>query len=95
MEIKSSQDLHLPLQAADYWLRVRAHQLAGDFQRYGYFAGVQLQAAPPLLYLIAPGFQFHPSSDAVLRYLAPEIQVTRIGLNEGWRRGLQVIFRME
>lgn len=94
IEIKASQDLHLPLQAADYWLRVRTHQQAGDFQRFGYFAGVELQAAPPLLFLVAPGFQFHPSTDVVLRYLAPEIQVTRIGLNEGWRKGVQVIFRM-
>ncbi|MBI3406339.1 MAG: hypothetical protein HY046_12870 [Acidobacteria bacterium] len=94
IEIKASQDLHLPLQAADYWLRVRAHQLAGDFQRHGYFTGAELQAVPPLLYLVAPGFQFHPSSDAILRYLSPEIEVTRIGLNENWRRGIQVIFRM-
>lgn len=94
IEIKASQDLHLPLQAADYWLRVRAHQQAGDFHRCGYFTGVELQSAAPLLYLVAPGFQFHPSTDVVLRYLSPEMQVTRIGLNEGWRRGVQVIFRM-
>jgi hypothetical protein len=94
IEIKASEDLHLPVQAADYWLRVRAHQQSGDFQRNGYFAGLEIQAAPPLLYLVAPGFQFHPSIDAVLRYLSPEIEVVRIGLNEAWRRGVQVIFRM-
>ncbi len=94
IELKASQDLHLPLQAADYWLRVRAHQCAGDFHRFGYFGGAELQTAPPLLYLVAPGFQFHPSTDTVLRYVSKEIEVTRIGLNEGWRRGVQVIFRM-
>lgn len=94
IELKASQDLHLPLQAADYWLRVRAHQLAGDFQRVGYFVGRELQSTPPLLYLVAPGFQFHPSTDAILRYLSREIEVTRIGLNENWRREVQVIFRM-
>jgi len=94
IELKASQDLHLPLQAVDYWQRVRTHQLAEDFQRYGYFGGAELQAAPPRLYLVAPGFQFHPSTDTVLRYISKEIEVTRIGLNENWRRGVQVIFRM-
>lgn len=94
IELKASQDLHLPLQAADYWLRVRAHQLAGDFPRHGYFVGAELQDSPPRLYLVAPGFQFHPSTDTVLRYLSREISVVRIGLNEKWREQVQVIFRM-
>jgi hypothetical protein len=94
IEIKASEDIHLPLQAADYWVRVWTHQRQGDFQRFGYFPGIELQAKPPLLFLVAPGFQFHPSSEIILRYLAPEIEVCRIGLNEGWRAGVQVIFRM-
>jgi hypothetical protein len=52
-----------------------------------------LQHKPPLLFLVAPGFRFHPSSDTVLRYLSSEIEVVRIGLAENWRRGLHVIFR--
>ena len=54
LELKTTEDLDLPLQAADYWSRIRRHQEAGDLARYGYFPGVQLQPAPPLLYLIAP-----------------------------------------
>jgi hypothetical protein len=42
----------------------------------------------------APGLRFHPMTDVLLRYLAPEVQVTRVGLNEGWRHKVQVIFRM-
>lgn len=93
MELKASEDIHLPVQAIDYWLRVRQHQREGDFARYGYFNGIELDSRPPLLWLVAPGFRFHPAAETLLRYLSPEVQVTRIGLNENWRSGLQVIFR--
>lgn len=93
IELKASEDLHLPLQAVDYWLRVRWHQREGDFQRYGYFSGIELDSRPPLLWLVSPGLRFHPSTDVILKYLSQEIEITRIGLNETWRKGIQVIFR--
>lgn len=93
LELKAAEDIHLIMQAVDYWLRVRWHQGQDDFRRFGYFPDIPLQAKPPLLFLVAPGFRFHPSSDIVLRYLSTEIEVARIGLSENWRRGLQVIFR--
>jgi hypothetical protein len=94
IELKASEDLHLPLQAVDYWLRVRAHHREGDFPRYGYFTGVELDPRPSLVWLVAPGLRFHAAVELIQRYLSPEIQVTRIGLNENWRRGIQVVFRM-
>jgi hypothetical protein len=94
IELKASEDIHLPLQAVDYWLRVRQHHREGDFSRYGYFAGITFDAKPPLLWLVSPGLRFHPTTDTLLKYLSTEIQITRIGLSESWRRGLQVIFRM-
>lgn len=93
IELKAEEHLHLPLQAADYWLRVRWHQQQNDLTRYGYFPGVALQAKPPLVYLVAPGLRFHPSTDTLLRFLSREMEVTRVGLAEDWRRGLRVIFR--
>jgi len=93
IELKASEDIQLPMQAIDYWLRVRQHQREGDFERYGYFAGLQLDARPPLVWLVAPGLRFHASTETLLRYLSPEIQVTRIGLSENWRHGLKVVFR--
>lgn len=93
LELKASEDIHLVLQAADYWLRVRFHHEQDDFRRYGYFPEVRLNAKPPLLLLVAPGFRFHPSIDIVLRYLSPEIEVARIALAENWRRCLKVVFR--
>jgi hypothetical protein len=93
IELKVSEDIHLALQAVDYWLRVRWHHRQGDFQRYGYFSGVELQVKPPRLLLVAPGLRFHPVTDTVLRYLSEEVEVVRIGLNENWRRGIEVVFR--
>jgi hypothetical protein len=93
LELKASEDLQLTLQALDYWLRVRSHQTQQDFHRYGYFPGVTLDARPPLLFLVAPSLRFHPAGDVLLRYLAPDIEVCRIGVNEHWRRGLKVVLR--
>jgi hypothetical protein len=93
LELKASEDIHLVMQAVDYWLRVRFHHDQDDFRRYGYFPEIRLNAKPPLLFLVAPGFRFHPSIDIVLRYLSPEIQIARIALAENWRRGLRVVFR--
>jgi hypothetical protein len=93
LELKASEDIQLVMQAVDYWLRVRFHHDQDDFRRYGYFPEVRLNAKPPLLILVAPGFQFHPSIDIVLRYLSPEIEIARVALGENWRRGLRVVFR--
>jgi hypothetical protein len=93
LELKAKEHMHLPLQAAGYWLRVRRHQEQGEFARYGFFPGVELQQNPPLLYLVAPALRFHPSTDTLLRFLSPEIEVQRVGLAENWRRGLRVVMR--
>jgi hypothetical protein len=93
LELKASEDIQLAMQAVDYWLRVRFHHDQDDFRRYGYFPDVRLNAKPPLLYLVAPGFRFHPSMDIVLRYFSPEIEIARVALAENWRRGLRVVFR--
>src|ERR1700680_3939948 len=93
LELKASEDIQLVMQAVDYWLRVRFHHDQDDFRRFGYFPEVPLNANPPLLYLVSPGFRFHPSIDIVLRYLSPEIEIARIALAENWRRGLRVVFR--
>jgi len=93
LELKASEDIQLPVQAVDYWLRVRRHQREGDFQRNGYFVGVEIDPKPPLVWLVAPAFRFHSATEIVQKYLSPEIQVTRIGLNENWRRGIKVLFR--
>jgi hypothetical protein len=93
LELKASEHIHLPLQAAGYWLRIRRHLEQRDFARYGYFPGIELQTAPPLVYLVAPALRFHPSTDTLLHYLSREMESTRVGLTETWRRGLRVVMR--
>ncbi|HTZ33910.1 MAG TPA: hypothetical protein VMH31_15735 [Methylomirabilota bacterium] len=93
LELKASENPDLPLQAGDYWQRVKRHQAEGHFARYGYFSGLELQALPPLVYLVAPALRFHPSTDTVLSYLSPELEVVRVGLAESWRRGIRVVMR--
>ncbi len=93
LELKASEHIHLPMQAADYWLRVRRHLELGDFRSYGYFPGIEIQHAPPLVYLVAPALRFHPSTGTLLRHLSPEIEFVRVGLSESWRRGIRVVSR--
>jgi hypothetical protein len=94
IEIKATADLQLPFQALDYWLRVRKHLAAGDFERLGYFAGHVVSPEPPRILLVAPALEFHSTIETLLGALAPLIEVTRIGLAADWRSGLRVMFRL-
>jgi hypothetical protein len=94
IEIKATADLQLPFQALDYWLRVRKHLDAGDFERLGYFAGHVVSREPPRILLVAPALEFHSTIETLLGALLPQIEVTRIGLAADWRSGLRVMFRL-
>jgi hypothetical protein len=98
LELKADDDLHLPLQGLDYWLRVHQLHTSGDTQKSelqtsGYFPDIELSPAPPLLYFIAPALRIHPSNEIVLKYFAEEIEWTLLALNEDWRTERKVIFR--
>ena len=93
IELKADEDPQLPLQGVDYWSRVKWHHERGEFQRFGYFPGVQLSPEPPLLMLAAPALHLHPTTDTLLRYLDPRVDVQVIGLDERWREQLKVVFR--
>jgi hypothetical protein len=94
LELKATADLHLPLQALDYWMRVNWHSQQGEFTRHGYFPQLALQPAPPRLLLIAPALEFHPMTETILRYFGPEIEVERVGLGADWREEIRVVFRL-
>jgi hypothetical protein len=104
IELKADEDLHLPLQALDYWIRVRslnddrsAHEAGGRplsaFERQGYFADAEVSPLPPRLLLAAPALRVHPANEPVLRYLSPEVEWELIGLSDHWRRELKIVFR--
>ncbi len=94
LELKASEDLHLPLQALDYWMRVQWHLARDEFKSHGYFPGVELKKEPPRLLLLAPSLEFHASTEAILRCFSPSIPVERIGLGVEWRRELKAVFRL-
>jgi len=93
IELKASADLHLPMQALDYWARAKWHIERGEFGPSGYFPGLQLRPEPPRLLLVAPALEFHATTETILRYLSPAIDIERIGLSLDWRTKLQVLFR--
>jgi hypothetical protein len=106
IELKADEDLHLPLQALDYWIRVRAlnddrQPAAGNqggrpltaFERQGYFGGAEVSPLPPRLLLAGPALRIHPANEPVLRYFSPQIEWELIALTEQWRRELKVVFR--
>jgi hypothetical protein len=93
IELKASEEIHLPFQALDYWMRVKWHLDRGEFTPAGYFPGIELRRAPPRLLLVAPALDFHSSNEAVLRYFSPDIPVERIGVGLEWRKQLRVMFR--
>ncbi|MGC1461344.1 MAG: hypothetical protein WA802_04030, partial [Terracidiphilus sp.] len=103
IELKADEDLHLPLQALDYWIRVRAlnddRQSAGGgrpltaFERQGYFSGAEVSPLTPRLLLVAPALRIHPANEPVLRYFSPQVEWELIAVSEHWRRDLSVVFR--
>ncbi|HZU32196.1 MAG TPA: hypothetical protein VFB79_13850, partial [Candidatus Angelobacter sp.] len=95
LELKADEDIHLPLQGLDYWARVSWHHTRGEFQKYGYFNGVQLSPRPPLLMLVAPSLRIHPATDTILRYFSPSIEWMLVGVDERWREEIRVIYRKQ
>lgn len=104
LEIKADEDLHLAMQALDYWVRVRRHHcsssyatnggsMKSDLERFGYFPGKALRSDAPLLYLIAPALRIHPATEIMLRYISPQVDWTLIALDERWREKVRVVFR--
>jgi hypothetical protein len=94
LELKASEDIHLPLQALDYWMRVVWHLERGEFGERGYFPGIALRRDWPRLLLVAPSLGFHPKTETILRYFARTIEVERIGVGVEWRQGPRVMFRI-
>lgn len=95
LELKASEDLQMPVQALDYWMRVKWHLENGDLVAMGFFPDTVLRQSPPRLFLVAPSLEFHPAVETILRYFSRRIQVERIGLAMNWREEIRVVFRMK
>jgi hypothetical protein len=93
IELKASEDIHLPLQALDYWMRVDWHVRRDEFTARGYFPGRAIRKANPRLYFVAPALDFHPSNATVLRYFSPVIDYEIVGVAHPRSGALSVAFR--
>ena len=92
LELKTSEDIRLPIQALDYWTRILWHAERNELNYL--FPGVPVTTKAPKLLLVAPALSFHPSNETILRYFSPEIEVERIGVNSDWESALRVAFRL-
>jgi hypothetical protein len=93
VELKADEDIHLPLQALDYWSRVAWHHACGEFQKFGYFAERELNQEKPWLVLVVPALHVHPATDTLLCYISPEVEWMLAGVGERWREEIKVVFR--
>ncbi len=91
IELKVSEDVEFPFQGLDYWLRVQWHLKRKDFQKRGYFAGLRLSDARPMIYLVAPLFRFHATTKLIAQTIQDHVPVYRLGINENWRAGVKVL----
>lgn len=94
IEIKAAADLELPLQALDYWSRVAHHAAQGDFVRRGYFRRHAVDPRPPRLVLAAPALEFHPTTEILLGFFHPDVEVERVGLDVEWQQRPRVVLRV-
>ena len=93
LELKTTEDLHLPIQALDYWMRVMWHAQREELGHL--FPRISLAPMPPRLLLVAPAIAFHSTNAAVLRYFSRQIDVERVGINSDWQRDLKVVLRLK
>ena len=70
LELKTSEDIYLPLQGLDYWMRIAWHAQSAEMD--GLFPGISVSKQPPKLLLVAPALSFHPANEIILRYFSPE-----------------------
>lgn len=94
IEIKAAADAGLPLQALGYWSRVAHHAAQGDFPRCGYFRGYFVDPRPPRLVLAAPALEFHPTTETLLGFFHPDVEVERVGLGVEWQQRPRVLLRV-
>lgn len=92
LELKATADLHLPVQALDYWMRIRWHGERAEINHL--FPSRCLLPCPPRLLLVAPALSFHSTNSIVLRYFSPEVEVERVGVNSEWQHNLRVVLRL-
>ncbi len=92
LELKTAEDIHLPIQGLDYWMRVVFHVQRGETAHL--FPGLPVSDHLPCLRFVAPALSFHSTHATVLRYFSREVDVERIGIHPDWSERLKVVLRL-
>ena len=95
VELKTSPDREMVLQAADYWRKIELQRRRGVLAKARLFGDREILDEPALVYAVAPALSFHRDFEYFARKLAPEIELWRFELHEDWRRVVKVIARKE
>jgi len=95
IEIKTSPDREMILQAADYWRKIELQRRRGILAEARLFGEVPILDKPALIYAVAPALSFHYDFEYFARTMAPEIELWRWELHENWRESIKVVARRE
>ena len=93
VELKTSPDREMVLQAADYWRKIELQRRRGVLAKARLFGDREILNEPALVYAVAPALSFHRDFEYFARRLTPEIELWRFELHEDWRRQVKVIAR--
>lgn len=93
IELRASEDMQFVLNGLEHWGHVRQYQQCQEFQANGYFPGIELSTAPPLLYFVSPALSTHRATHVLLRYLRPDIEWELVKISEQWRSGVRALDR--
>ena len=72
--------------------RVPWHHRRGEFPRFGYFGGRELQPKNRCFSWWRQLCTCIPQTDILLRYVSPEIDWELVGIDQRWREGVRVVF---
>lgn len=95
IELKTTPDREMVLQAADYWRKIELQRRRGELERAGVFGEMKILDKPALVYAVAPALSFHRDFERFARMLSPEIELWRFELHERWREEVKVIARRD
>jgi hypothetical protein len=95
VELKTSPDREMVLQAADYWRKIELQRRRGVLAKARLFGDREILDEPALVYAVAPALSFQRDFEYFARKLAPEIELWRFELHEAWRNEVKVIARRE
>lgn len=90
IELKAVEDLDLPFQGLDYWLRIEWYRLRGDLGCKGYFPNMKLKDMPAKVYLVMPKLRCHREFNYLASLVDKKVPLYSIAINDNWRKELRI-----